>query len=362
MATLLSSTSTAMAAWPKSLRHLQTCSPGCGSGMDLAVDGMAVPPDSDILSGQFEDVQDYDELLGQMERVSTALTEAALGLEPFAVHLGKACMQHGCMQESKTQQLVLQLNGLALSLKEAVPKLEGVRQLIQQSKFHCARARCEFTLRERTRAKKLLCDEQVADLTRRDRAGARQSFSRNEKQARLLARDAACKEFACCTERAERLAGAVLGRKSTAVEAMLTGLCHFIAAFSVGANAPCQELGDTSDATQHHQQPWRIVVAECQAWPTPTTTRLLPTMPPTTLPLLTTATPYTTPHTPCSTPVCDFGFGLLAVLSSWGCYTGCCHCHWQHNGTAREEDTLWQRQLHNPQSAKRSKADVFHCC
>jgi len=311
-----------MAAWPKSLRHLQTCSPGCGSGMDLAVDGMAVPPNSDILAGQFEDVQDYDELLGQLERVSTAFNEAALGLEPFAVHLGKACMQHGCMQESKTQQLVLQLNGLALSLKHAAPRLEGVQQLIQQSRFYNARARCEFTIRERARAKQVLCEEQVVALTQRDSGGGRRSFSRDEKQARLAASDAANVEFACCTERAERLAGVVLGRKPTTVEAMVTGLCHFIAAYSAGANALSQELGETSDSMQQEQQPRSAVVrAERQQAPSSMTARRLPSM-----------------------PVCDFGCGLLAGLIPWGFDTDCRHCHWEYDGSAAGEDTfVWQQ-------------------
>jgi len=320
MVTLFSSTSTAMAAWPNSLRHPQTCIPDCGSGDELAVDGMAAPPSSDALAGQFDEMLEFDELLGLVEGVNTALTEAALRLEPLAMHLGRACIQHGCGERSKLQQLATQFDGLALSLKQAAPHLEGVQQLIQQSRFHSSRARCEFTIRERSRAKQLLCEEQVTALTQRDSTGARQSFPRDEKQARLLARDVACEEFACCTERAERLAGVVLSRKPTTVEAMVTGLCHFIAAYSVGANALSQELGDTSDSMQHHQQQPRsvVVVAECQKAPPPTTARQLPSM-----------------------PVCDFGCGLLAGLSPWGFDIGCCHHHWQYDGSAAGVDTLY---------------------
>lgn len=325
MATLLTSAaSSAMASWPKSLRHTQTCSQDCsGSDGELAVDGMVAPPDNDILSGRFAEMLDYDELLGLMEGVSAALTEVGWRLEPLAAHLARSCAQHGCEEGSKLRRLVARLDGLAVGLKRAAPRLEGVQQVIQQSKFHSARARCEFSIRERARAKQLFCDDQVTALTQRDGTGARQSFTRDEKLARLLARDAAREEFACCTERVERLAGAVLGRKSTTVEAMLTGLSHFVAACSVGVNDLSQELNGASDSMQSHQQQLlRVVVAEDRQpdychWPTPTTARTLPSM-----------------------PVCDFGYSLLAALSSWGCETDCCHRQWQHDSTDRGVDTL----------------------
>jgi hypothetical protein len=319
MAKLLTNASTAMAAWPKSLRHPQTCNPDCGSNGGVAVDGMAAPPNNDMLARQFEEMLDYDELLGLVEGINTALTEATLRLEPLAVHMGRACFQQGCGEGSKLQRLTTQLDQLALSLKNAAPHLEGVQQLIQQSKFHSARARCEFIVRERVRAKQLHCDEQVAALTQRDSAGARQVFSRDEKLARLSARDAACEEFACCTERAERLAGVVLDRKPTTVEAMLTGLCHSIAAYSAGANALSQELSDTSDSTQHHQQQPRrsVVVAEYKEAPQSMAGRL-PRM-----------------------PACDFGCGFLAGLTPWGGDIACCHRQWPHDGTATGVDTLY---------------------
>jgi len=322
MATLLSSASTAIAAWPNSFRHPQTCTPDCGSGEELAIDGMAAPPNGDVLAGQFEEMLDYDELLGLVEHVNTALIEAAVRLEPLTEHLSRACIQHGCGERSKLQGLATQLNGLALSLKHAAPRLEGVQQLIQQSRFYNARARCEFTIRERARAKQVLCEEQVVALTQRDSGGGRRSFSRDEKQARLAASDAANVEFACCTERAERLAGVVLGRKPTTVEAMVTGLCHFIAAYSAGANALSQELGETSDSMQQEQQPRSAVVrAERQQAPSSMTARRLPSM-----------------------PVCDFGCGLLAGLIPWGFDTDCRHCHWEYDGSAAGEDTfVWQQ-------------------
>jgi len=319
MATLLSSASAAMAAWPKSLRHPQTCTPDCGSGKELAIDGMAAPPNNDVLAGQFEEMLEYDQLVGLMEDVNTALTEAAVKLEPLTEHLGRACNQKGCGERSKLQRLATQLDGLALSLKQATPRLEGVHQLIQQSRFHSARARCEFTIRERARARHLLCEEQVAALTQRDGAGARQNFSRDEKQARLSARDAACVEFTHCTERAEKIAGVVLGRKPATVEAMVTGLCHFMAAYSAGANALSQELGDTSDSMQQDQRPRNIVVmAERQKVPPSVTARLLPSM-----------------------PVCDFGCGLLAGLTPWGFDTGCCQRDWQYDGSPAGADALY---------------------
>lgn len=317
-----------MAAWPKSFRHPQTCIPDGGNGEELAFDGMAAPPNGDLLAGKFEQMLGYDELLGLVEGVSTALTEAAVRLEPLVVHLGRACIQQGGGEGSKLRRLAAQLGGLALSLEQAAPHLEGVQQLIQQSRFHNARAHYEFTKRERARAKQLLCEEPVAALTQRDSVGARQSFSRDEKQARLSARDAACEEFVCCTERAERLAGVVLSRKSTTTNAMITGLCHFIAAFSAGANALSQELGDTSDSTQHHQPSRVVVVAERQKWSPPTTARLLPSM-----------------------PVCDFGRGLLAGLTPWGFDTRCCHGHWQHDGIASEVDILHADGNHTIHSA-----------
>jgi len=320
MVALFSTSSTAIAAMPKPLRHPQTCHHDCISVEDSTVDGVAAPPESDILARQFEEMLDYDELLTLVEGVSTALTDAALRMEPLAEHVGRACSLQDCGEGNKLQRLASQLDGLSLSLKHAAPHLEAVQQLIQQSKFHSARARCEFTIRERVRAKQLRCDEQVAALTQRDRAGARQSFSRDEKLARLSARDVACEEFACCTERAERLAGVVLHRKPTAVSAILTGLCHFITAFSAGANALKQELNDTGDSTQHHQQQaWRLlVVAGHTEAPQPANSRM---------PRL---------------PACDFGCGFLADLTPWGSDNSFCRGgRWQHDGTAAGVDTLY---------------------
>jgi len=222
---------------PAAARGAATQSAGLLSESGASVSELSLPQD-DQLGSIFGELQDFSALTSLLEDAAAALLQVPEKLDPLVEHLGGAGAG-----ESPEARLVLrltrELGALSSRLKGAAPHLEGMQQLVRQSRFQGIRAREAFASREAARVTKLQCEEQAAALYVR---ATEQPFALEEKKARLAARETAHEAFRSASDRAERAAGTVLCRKPATTAAMLSRFCHYVAAASENTRALEREL------------------------------------------------------------------------------------------------------------------------